>query len=69
MNHTAPVLTTETLMAEYAAWGESNRNAQDLRFGQAMEAHYRLVPQGAFFIENKHEAFEYLQKALADYQR
>ena len=64
-----PVLTTKDLMREFADWGESNRNYFDLRFGQAMHSKYHLVPDVAFYTEDKTEAFNELLEALKDYQR
>ncbi|MTH61154.1 hypothetical protein [Paracoccus litorisediminis] len=62
-------LTTTALRREYVAWGPSNRNSNDLRFGQYLEVNYTHVPTGFLFAEDKDAVFAGLLERLQEYQR
>ena len=64
-----PILTTVDLTSEYLRWGPSNRNKQDLRFGQYIHSKYDRVPDVGFYTEDRDRAYFEILDELQDYQR
>lgn len=62
-------MTIDELNEELAAWPDSNRNEQDLRFGQYIAVKYGVEfggTYGTFVIEDKVAAYNALKEGLTN---
>lgn len=62
-------LTSNALFIEIMVWPNSNRNEDDLRFGQYLTIHYDGVPDEVFNIEDFEVVARMLTTHLEEVQR